>query len=142
VPLAAGLACLAAWPLVTPERAARPAEAPAPSATSGSRGSDTPGLPMSADVPGSLGAPLPAPAAVAGRRAAGAPPPRSAVVVEPAQAELLAEFGRRAWETPAASTGAAPVGLIVEEAPPYRGEWQELAGEWPAVQVVEPSSGR
>ena len=65
-----------------------------------------------------------------------------AVVVEPAQAELLVELGRRAWERTEAAPGASLPKMPAGEAPAYRAEWKEVAGEWPAVQVVVPTSGR
>jgi hypothetical protein len=65
-----------------------------------------------------------------------------AVVVEPGQAELLAELGRKAWERTEAGPGASLTSMTAGKAPAYRAEWVEVAGEWPAVQVVVSTSGR
>jgi hypothetical protein len=62
-----------------------------------------------------------------------------AVVVEPDQARLLAELGRAAWQRTEAADAAVPG---TGEAPSLRAEWEEVAGEWPAVQVVVSESGR
>jgi hypothetical protein len=135
--LAACLALLASWPLVAPRRGAGPA-APTPHAVA------------KAVAPV---APKPEPAPPASARTVSARPalepravrprPKGAVVVvEASQAELLAEFGRRAWATPQAAPAAAMPRLNGAEAPAYRGEWEEVAGEWPVVQVVAPISGR
>jgi len=74
------------------------------------------------------------------------------VIVEPGQARLLADLGRRFGElrrtAPAAavpSTGgtraAAPSTVPTMGAtsvPAYQGEWETVAGEWPYVHVPRP----
>jgi len=136
LPLAAGLAGLAAWPLLAPDPGARPASAPAPPAPLAS-GAPTEAVSEARPLPSA-----PARRAIAAGRAPGPRTAGAAVIVEPAQAELLAEFGRRAWETPTAPGGEASEVVFGAEAPSYRGEWHEIAGEWPAIQVVVPSGGR
>jgi hypothetical protein len=145
--LAAALALLAAWPIVAPrlqERAATPVD---------SASATVPAAPTAAHTP----QPTPPPprlepatrrtaSAVArpvvNRRAVTGKPPVPAVVVEPGQAELLAELGRKAWERTEAGLGAFLPSMAAGEAPAYRAEWEEVAGEWPAVQVVVSTSGR
>jgi len=145
--LAAALALLAAWPIVAPrlqERAATPVD---------SASATVPAAPTAAHTPPHTpppprlepAAPRTASAAarpVANRRAVTGKPPVPAVVVEPGQAELLAELGRKAWERTEAGPGASLPSMTAGEAPAYRAEWEEVAGEWPAVQVVVSTSGR
>ena len=142
--LAAVLGVLAAWPIVAPRLKGRPA-APVHSASA-----TAPAAPIAEPtaapmpVPSRLepAAPRIASAVAAGRREATSRSPEPAVVVEPGQAELLAELGRRAWERTEAGPGASLPSMAAGEAPAYGVEWEEVAGEWPAVQVVVSTSGR
>lgn len=133
--LAACLALTAAWPLFAPRRGSGPAEVSTPSKAA-----------IESSAPKLEPAARPSPPSRASRAAAGSRSPRPrpkppAVVVEASQAELLAEFGRRAWETPQAAAATIPA-WTGAEAPAYRGEWEEVAGEWPAVEIVAPMSRR
>jgi hypothetical protein len=128
--IAAALAMLAAWPLVSARLGRKPTPTlprlPAPVAASS--------LPPAPPI-----RPTPRPAV---RRVA---PPKAAeppVVVEPAQAELLAAFARTAWERTEAEPGTSLRTMPTAEAPTYRAEWEEVAGVWPAQQVVVPKSER
>lgn len=116
-------------------------------------------------------APAPAEAARVGRRAEGTPGPsasparvRSAprlskrdVIVEPGQADLLVEFGRKLRgmrqavpgtampriETLPAYAPEAPIPAMgALDLPPYRAEWETVAGEWPLVHLSKPGMGR
>lgn len=130
--LAAALALLAAWPIVAPRLQERAATAHTPPPTP-----PPPRLEPAAPRTASAAA-----RPVANRRAVTVKPPVPAVVVEPGQAELLAELGRKAWERTEAGPGASLPSMTAGEAPAYRAEWEEVAGEWPAVQVVVSTSGR
>src|SRR6185436_9724059 len=131
--LAAAVVLLAVWSFVSARLGGRPSVARVPSQPLG---------PSAADERRSE--PI-RPTARRASRATAVPnavKPEPAVVVEPAQAELLAEFGRRAWERAEAAQGASLPRMPAAEAPAYRAEWEEVAGEWPAVQVVVPKSER
>jgi hypothetical protein len=129
--LAACLALTAAWALFASRRPAAPAEVPSTLAAA---------RPVEPAAPAPLRS---APArAAAEPRSPGRRPKEPAVVVEASQAELLAEFGRRAWATPMAASAPARPESNAAEAPAYRGEWKEVAGVWPVVQMVEPMNGR
>jgi len=145
VALAAGLVLLAAWPLIAPRLERRPAAMPVPSA-SAMTATAAP-LALKAPPPGLQPAEAPRAALAVGRpvadqRPARRKPKEPAVVVEPRQAELLAELGRRGWERTEAGPGASLPNMPAAEAPAYGAEWEEVTGEWPAVQVVVPRSGR
>ena len=132
VSLAACLALIAAWAQFAPRRRAGPAEVSTPSTAA--RPIETAAPKLEPAAPPSA-PPRPSRAA-AGSRSSGSRPKEPAVVVEAFQAELLAEFGRRAWETPQAA--AAIPAWTGAEAPAYRGEWEEVAGVWPAVEISHP----
>jgi hypothetical protein len=87
------------------------------------------------------------------RRAPGRPPSERDVIVEPGQAELLAQLGRRLRDVREAMPGAAalraetlPAGAVdlpiqdvrVTDPPPYRNEWEAVEGEWPSVRRAVP----
>jgi hypothetical protein len=92
------------------------------------------------------------------RRAPDSSPSERDVIVEPGQAELLAQLGRRLRDVREAMPGAAvpraetlPAGapdLAIQEVwatelPQYRGEWETVAGGWlvhrsgPGMEVRE-----
>jgi hypothetical protein len=145
--LAAGLALLAAWPLVFPRPGAErraasaarpraPVQAPPVARVEAAQATIAEVVPLRPTA-------RPSPArTAAGARAArrGVSPP--SIVVEPGQAELLAEFGRTAWERTEAAPGASIPAMPAVRTPAFRAEWQEIAGEWPAVQVAVSESGR
>jgi hypothetical protein len=79
------------------------------------------------------------------------------VIVEPGQAELLVQLGRELQlmrpaepattlpriETVPADAPEAPIPeMHAAGAPPYRVEWQTVAGEWPFIHRSVPGSGR
>jgi hypothetical protein len=134
--LAAGFGLLAVWPLVAARLERRPAAAPAPSSSASASGHAS----SSVEPPAASPDPSTARRTRVGRRVPGLKAP--VVVVEPSQAELLAEFGRGAWERPQAPPGASLSRMPAGDAPTYRAEWEEVAGEWPAVQMVVPTSER
>jgi hypothetical protein len=86
--------------------------------------------------------------------------PRAAereVIVEPGQAELLAQLGRelrtvqqeaprttllRIETVPADATEAAIPQMPATDAPAYRATWETVEGEWPFVHRSVPASGR
>ena len=76
------------------------------------------------------------------RGPSGPPRPEPEVIVEPAQAELLAEHSRELWGTRQAAPGTTIRQLPEVEVPRYRAEWETVAGEWPAVQQSVSISGR
>jgi len=122
---------LAAWPFVSTRLGGRPSVARVPSPT---LGPSAPEPPRNAAI------------RTARRAVRSAALPKAMkpepVIVEPAQAELLAEFGRRAWERAEAAPGASLPRMPAAEAPAYRAEWEEMAGVWPAMQVAVPKSER
>jgi hypothetical protein len=82
---------------------------------------------------------------------------RPDVVVEPKQAELLAQLGRELQslrqaepggtppdvETVSADAPEPPISKVLDaEARPYRAEWETVAGEWPFIHRAVPGSGR
>ena len=75
-------------------------------------------------------------------RPATTPRPEPEVIVEPAQAELLAQLGRELWETRQAAPGATIPQMPDVEVLPYREEWEAVAGEWPLVQQSVPIGER
>jgi hypothetical protein len=139
----AAAALLAAWPLassiggkgaVAPAPPANPAVAPSrpqPLAATSAHGAVAPVAGVRSPV-----------GRTPTRNVLQARPEEPAVVVEPAQAELLAELGRAVWARTESAPGGSLQGMPAEETPAYGAEWEELAGEWPAVQVVVPRSGR
>jgi hypothetical protein len=79
------------------------------------------------------------------------------VIVEPGQADLLVEFGRKLRgmrqavpgtampriETLPAYAPEAPIPAMgALDLPPYRAEWETVAGEWPLVHLSKPGMGR
>jgi hypothetical protein len=136
--LAAALGVLAAWPIVSARLKERPT-APSRAASIATPLAPLPQPRLEPAAPSAAAATAPP---AANRRATPKKPAVLAVVVEPGQAELLTELGRRGWERTEAGPGASLPSMSVAEAPEYRAEWEEVAGEWPAVQVVVSTSGR
>jgi hypothetical protein len=65
------------------------------------------------------------------------------IVVEPGQAELLAQLGRRLWETQQAAPATEVVAMPEAYTPTtYRAEWQPVAGVWPQLQQSVSDMGR
>ncbi len=75
------------------------------------------------------------------------------MIVEPRQAELLVQLGRRLRDVREAMPGTAvpraetlpesapdlPIqDMRVMDLPPYRNEWEAVAGEWPSVHRSVP----
>jgi len=104
--------------------------------------------------PGAAAAPAPP---VRVRRASVPSPAEREVIVEPGQAELLAQLGRelRAVQQEAPRTTSlrietvpadAPEATIPQmwatDAPAYRATWETVAGEWPFMHRSVPGSGR
>ena len=156
IPLAtaAALALLAVWRVGMKDRPVAPAPAertvavatPAPPAPAAVE----PAPPPSAPAPGKPSAARPS------RRPT--PAPREAeIVVEPGQAQGLAELGRRLRdvlqgvpgttvprvETLSAAAASSPIPAVgATDVPVYGAEWEAVAGEWPFVQQSVPTSGR
>jgi hypothetical protein len=141
--LAAAVVLLAAWQIVSARLAGRPSIARVAAPGVAAIAMPSPPLGLSLPEPEARrGAPVHTTARRTARVAAVPKTVAPVVVVEPAQAELLTEFGRRAWEKEEAAPGASLPRMPAAEAPAYRAEWQEVAGEWPAVQVAVPKSER
>ena len=85
------------------------------------------------------------------------PPDEHEVIVEPGQAELLAQLGRELRtvqqeaprttpvliETVPADAPEAPIPQMpATDAPAYRATWETVEGEWPFVHRSVPASGR
>jgi hypothetical protein len=139
--LAAGLAFLVAWPLVAHRREERPA--PASVAVTGRVPLAATPAPTRPRVEPPAPTAVRAPAQVSVRR--GTTRRRTtqpAVVVEPGQAELLAEFGRAEWARTQAGPGVSVQAMPESRTPAFRAEWEGVGGEWPAVQVAVSKSGR
>jgi hypothetical protein len=104
--------------------------------------------------PGAPAAPAP-PTRV--RRVPVPSPTEPEVIVEPGQAELLAQLGRELRtvqqevpgatppriETVPADAPEAPIPQMrATDAPAYRATWETVAGEWPFIHRSVPDSGR
>jgi hypothetical protein len=135
------------------------------------------GRPVPAERPVVVASPVPAPsvppessATVARADAAAAPAPPARVrrasvpssaehevIVEPGQADLLAQFGRELRTVQPESTGTTPPRIETvpagapeariprmpaTDAPAYRATWETVAGEWPFMHRSVPDSGR
>jgi len=152
--IAAALALLALWRIGREDRAATPAPTERPVAVA----SPLPPPPEAVEAgrarssaPGAGGPSSPAPVAQRHRRQTPAPR-EAAVIVEPGQARLLVELGRKLRDVrqppPGNSipgigqTSAGPPATIgageQTDVPEYRGEWETLAGEWPYVHRSRP----
>ncbi len=151
--LAAGLTLLALWQVRVAGRPVPPelpvavtSPRPAPSAAPEAR----PVL----SAAGVAAAPAP-PAGV--RRGPVRSPAEPEVIVEPGQAELLAQLGRELRtvqqeaprttpvliETVPADAPEAPIPQMpATNAPAYRAAWETVEGEWPFIHRAVPGSGR
>jgi hypothetical protein len=91
------------------------------------------------------------------RRAPVPSPTELEVIVEPGQAELLAQFGRELRTVQQEATGTTPPRIETvpadareasipqmpaTDAPAYRATWETVAGEWPFMHRSVPDSGR
>ena len=91
------------------------------------------------------------------RRAPVPPPTEHEVIVEPGQAELLAQLGRelrtvqqeaprttplRIETLPADAPEAQIPQMPAADTPAYRATWKTVAGEWPFIHRSVPDSGR
>ena len=160
IPLAtaAALALLAVWRIGMKDRPVAPAPAertvavatpapPAPAAVG-------PAPPPSAPAPGR---PYAAVSAARPSRRPTPAPPEAEIVVEPGQAQGLAELGRRLRdvlqgvpgttvprvETLSAAAATSPIPAVgATDVPVYQAEWGAVAGEWPFVHQSVPTSGR
>ena len=77
-----------------------------------------------------------------GRRGPVSAPKEAEVIVEPAQAELLAELSRKLWGTRQAVPGTTIPEMPEGDVPRYREQWDTVAGEWPLVQQSVPIGER
>jgi hypothetical protein len=138
ISLAAAATLLVAWQVRRGDQPSRPASPRAPVAAAPSPAPRH--LTAEPDrVPGSRSA-----AAETGRaRRRPSPAPKEPeVVVEPAQAELLAELSRKMWGKRQAVPGTTIPEMPEGDVPGYREEWETVAGEWPLVQQSVPIGGR
>ena len=134
--LAAGLALLVAWPLLTPDVPSRSPSAQAPVAAA-------PAPPLEVAEPDLVaGSSSVTTDTGRARRRPTRAPKEPEVIVEPAQAELLAELGRKLSGTRQAIPGTAIPQMPEVEVPRYLEEWQSVAGEWPFVQESDAIGGR
>lgn len=131
--LAACVTLLVAWQRWPAEAPVRPAAAPGPVTAPASQTSPTQAVDRD-PASSSTGVAV---TRARTRRPATPPRPEPEVIVEPAQAELLAEFGRELWETRQAAPGATIPQMPDVEVLPYREEWEAVAGEWPSVPSDE-----
>jgi len=76
------------------------------------------------------------------RRRPSPAPKEPEVVVEPAQAELLAELSRKMWGMRQAVPGTTIPEMPEGDVPRYREQWETVAGEWPLVEQSVPIGGR
>jgi hypothetical protein len=134
--LAAGLTLVVAWPLLTPD-----VPSPSPSAPAPFAGASAPLVQM-AEPDRVTGSSSVATDEGRARRRPTRAPKEPEVIVEPAQAELLAELGRQLSGTRQAIPGTAIPQMPEVEVPRYLDEWQTVAGEWPVVQESDAIGGR
>ena len=134
--LAAGLTLVVAWPLLTPN-----VRSPSPSAPAPVAAAPAPLLQMAEPDRVSGSSSVATDKGRARRRPTRAPK-EPEVIVELAQAELLAELGRKLSGTRQAIPGTAIPQMPEVEVPRYLEEWQTVAGEWPVVQESDAIGGR
>jgi hypothetical protein len=149
--LAAAAVLIAVWWIGSRGRAV----VPVPAGTPVAEGSPPPPRVEGVRPPAPTTAPAALPTAASARPAPGrrrAVPRPPEVIVEPGQARLLADLGRRFGEVRSAVPGAAipsaaeawvaaPSTVPTMEAtgvPAYQGEWETVAGDWPYVHVPRP----
>jgi hypothetical protein len=138
VPLAAAATLIVAWQMRSTD-----VPLPPPSPESPLAALPSPGAPPRTALPESVSGPTPA-VAEAGRtpRRPIPAPKEPEVVVEPDQAALLVELGRKLSGTRQAIPGTAIPQMPEVEVPRYLEEWQTVAGEWPLVLESEAIGGR
>jgi len=136
--LAACVMLLVAWQMRNEETPVRPAATPGPVAAAASQPSPAQAVDRD-QAPGSTSVAV---TRARTRRPATPPPSEPEVVIEPAQAELLARLGRELWETRQAAPGTTILQMPDVEVPRYRLEWEAVAGEWPLVQQSVPIGER
>ena len=120
--LAAGLTLLVAWPLLSPDVPPSSPSAQAPVAVA-------PAPPLQMAEPDRVsGSSSVATDPGRTRRRPTRAPQALEVVVEPDQAELLAELSRRTWGVRQALPGTTISAMSEAELPQYRGEWAAVAG--------------
>lgn len=138
VPLAAAAALIVAWQM---RSADLPLRSPSPEAPV----SVAPSLatPRRTVEPDRVSDSTPAVGEPARARRRPSPAPKEPeVVVEPAQAQLLAELSRRMWGTRQAVPGTTIPEMPEGDVPRYREQWETVAGEWPLVQQSVPIGER
>lgn len=143
--LAACVTLLVTWQLRSVDAPVRPADPPVPAAVGPgpvAAAASPPSPAQVVDRDRASGSTSVAVTRARTRRPATPPLTEPEVVVEPAQAELLAKLGRELWETRQAAPGTTIQQLPHVELPRYRAEWETVAGEWPAVQQSVSNSGR
>jgi hypothetical protein len=124
VPVAAAATLIVAWQMLSTDVPLR-----SPSPVSPVTTLPSPAAPMRRAEPERVSASTPA-VAEAGRtpRRSIPAPKEPEVVVEPGQAELLAELSRRTWGVRQALPGTTISAMSEAELPEYRGEWAAVAG--------------
>lgn len=138
VPLAAAATLMVAWQM---RPASPPSRSPSPEAPVAAVPS--PAAPLRTVEPARVSATTPAAAeAGRGRRGPVAATKEPEVIVEPGQAALLAELGRKLSGTRQAIPGTAVPQMPEVEVPRYPEEWQTVAGEWPFVEESDAMGGR
>jgi len=138
VPLAAAATLIVAWQMLSTDVPLRSPSPVSPVATL-----PPPAAPMRTAEPERISGSTPA-VAEAGRipRRSIPAPKEPEVVVEPDQAALLAELGRKLSGTRQAIPGTAIPQMPEVEVPRYLEEWQTVAGEWPFVLESDAIGGR
>jgi hypothetical protein len=138
VPLAAAATLIVAWQM---RSADVPPRSPSPEAPVAAVPS--PEAPLPTLEPDRVSGSTPAVAGPGRRpRLSISAPKEAEVVVEPDQAALLAELGRKLSGTRQAIPGTAILQMPEGEVPRYLEEWQTAAGEWPFVQESDAIGGR
>jgi hypothetical protein len=138
ISLAAAATLIVAWRMISPDLpvVSRSAEAPVAAVPS-------PAAPLLKLEPDRVAGSPPAVADPGrARRQSTSGPKQPEVVVEPDQAALLAELGRKLSGTRQAIPGTAIPQMPEVEVPRYLEEWQTVAGEWPFVQESDAIGGR
>ena len=136
--LAACVALVLTWQMRPGDPPVRPAVAPRPAPPAAAQ--PLPGLTVDLGQSARSASVAVTPART--RRHATRTPTQPEVVVEPAQAELLAQLGRDLWKTRQAAPGTTIPQMPDVEVPRYRQEWEAVAGEWPLVQQSVPIGER
>jgi hypothetical protein len=138
VPLVAAAALLMAWQMRRGDLPPRPASLRAPVAAAPSPAPRH----LTAEPDRASGSRSAAAEPGGARRRPSPAPKEPEVVVEPAQAELLAELSRKMWGTRQAVPGTTIPEMPEGDVPRHREQWEPVAGEWPLVQQSVPIGGR